>query len=125
MFSIFFCSLNQLNQNSMKLFQYPVYFLLFSVAIMTGCESRTQQLKSQSPDGKAEIIINGNKDGMDPWQLSLELIKEGKSTPAGQIQMYAGELTNENVIFTWETNKKCNLKLIEQDGATREFPIEF
>lgn len=110
----------------MKFFRHSFLLLLLLTSMIFGsCESKTKQMKSLSPDGKAEIILHGNKSSMEPWKLQIELKHDGKSTKMGEVEMYAGEISNENVLFIWNNDRQCTLKLVEQDDVTREIPVVF
>jgi hypothetical protein len=109
--------------------RFPNSLILISIFLffLSSCESKIQELRSKSPDGTLEVIVKGNKTGIDPWKLDILQVKNGKpsSTIGSVAEFHAGDLTNENIIFKWAENQTCMIKLIEQDGVAREISVQF
>ena len=101
------------------IFRKPaLFFPLFLILLITSCESKKAELKSQSPDGNVLITVSGSKSSMEPWDLTIE-IKNGDESKKMQTELYADELNGSNVLFSWTDDRTCALTLIHQDGESR------
>lgn len=104
--------------------QIVLFFLLSTVCLFfQGCDTKKQEVRSKSPLGSTEILVSGTKQGMDPWILSIQIKKDGKSD-SRETEMYTNEITDKNVLFNWLDESNCSITLVEQDGTAREFPIQ-
>jgi hypothetical protein len=99
------------------------FFLSMTSLLFQSCDTKKQELRSKSPSGTTEILVSGTKQGLDPWILSIQIKKDGKSDTR-ETEMYSNEITNKNILFNWVDESTCSITLVEQDGTAREFPIQ-
>lgn len=100
-------------------FFFPIILLCL---LLTGCEAKKAELRNESPDGKTQITVFGNKTFMEPWDLTIE-IKAGDKSNKLETQLYADEITQENIIFSWQDNSTCVITLIAQDDSQRTIEL--
>lgn len=100
-------------------------WILLPLIVLSACGSKTsQELSSKSPDGQTTIFVNGNKPSFgDPWHATIK-IKTSTNEKEIVTEIFASELNNENVKFTWEANDKCRLVFSQQDDTQRSMFIE-
>jgi ABC-type oligopeptide transport system substrate-binding subunit len=100
-------------------------WLLLPIMILASCGSKTStEMSSSSPDGKVTIFVNGTKPSFgDPWQAKIK-IKTSTDEKEVITEIFAGELNNENVKFSWETNDRCRIVFSQQDDTERKMVIQ-
>lgn len=101
-----------------------LYIPLILLSICLGCSSETKELRSKSPDKSAEIIIDGTKAFLGPWDLTITKVKKGK-TDQVSMEMYADDITPENIRFIWNDNNTCTLSFTERDNTIRNLEVIF
>lgn len=97
--------------------------LLFLViafgGLLTSCETKKSQLNSVSPDGSTQLIVDGTKSAMEPWDLNLQIKGKDNKNKEVKTQLYGDEITNKNVVISWQDNTTCTIILIDQDDTQR------
>ncbi len=104
--------------------------IFLCLVVLTGflfsCGStKTEQLNSESPDKSNVIKVSGTRSiGLDPFQASI-IIKGFEQSDTLVTEIYARDLTKENVTFNWADNTSCVLTFIQQDDSKRVLDIRF
>src|SRR3954462_5746186 len=94
-----------------------VYFLyLLCTGILLSCGStKTKEITSESADKQNKIKIWGDRGtSFDPFQASIVVNGYGQSDTL-MTEIYAKELSNETVTFSWIDNNSCTVTFIQQD----------
>jgi hypothetical protein len=104
-----------------------IYFLytLCTIFMISCGANKTQELISESSDKSNNIKISGSRQtSMDPFQTSITYTGYGQ-TKTVVTEVFAGDLTKENVLFSWSDNNNCSLTFIQQDDTKRTMNINF
>ena len=103
-----------------------VYALMFVlIAGLVSCSSETSApIESFSADKAMKVSVTGSRSSsLDPWMLDIELTHAGVSSKVQQ-EFYANEVSEKNVVFQWESNTMCLIRLTQRDGVVITVPIE-
>ncbi len=99
-----------------------VFFLLL---ILVSCGGKTEtSLKKVSPNGKVNITVEAKRaTAIESWKVDLKVkaysFKEGKLA----FEIYAKDLTDENVSFDWKDDTHCTIIFKQQDNTERKFEL--
>jgi hypothetical protein len=94
--------------------------LVFCLALSCG---KKAEIQSTSPNGAANIQLLAEKPTFaDPFKVNILIKSDSLSEKAG-IEIFAGDLTDENVTFRWTDDQHCTLEIEQQDGIKRSFAI--
>jgi|JI9StandDraft_1071089.scaffolds.fasta_scaffold78123_1 hypothetical protein len=96
-------------------------FVLFLVSC--GNSSKITLLKT-SPDKQIKITILAERDlSLEPWKVKLSVqaydFKEGSLA----FQIYATDITDENVKLEWQDKYHCLITFEESDKKLRKFQL--
>jgi hypothetical protein len=105
-----------------------VYLLcLVSAGLLLACGgvNKTKEVISESSDKANQIKISGSRGtSLDPFQTSI-IINGYDQSDTLMTEIYARDLTKENVLFTWSDNSKCRLTFVQQDDSKRVMDVMF
>lgn len=99
-----------------------VFFLLL---ILVSCGGKTEtSLKKVSPNGKVNITVEAKRaTAIESWKVDLKVkaysFREGKLS----FEIYAKDLTDENVSFDWKDDTHCTIIFKQQDNTERKFEL--
>ena len=99
-----------------------VFFLLL---ILVSCGGKTEtSLKKVSPNGKVNITVEAKRaTAIESWKVDLKVkaysFREGKLA----FEIYAKDLTDENVSFDWKDDTHCTIIFKQQDNTERKFEL--
>ena len=100
---------------------------IFIICLITlaSCGGKTEtSLKNESPNGKVKIAIDAKRaTSIESWKVELKVkaydFKEGKL----EFEIYAKDLTSENVSFDWTDVTHCTITFKQQDNTERKFQL--
>ncbi len=100
--------------------------LWVSAGFLSSCGStQTQELVSQSSDKSGQIKVSGARSSsFDPFKTNIIIIGYNQSDTL-MTEIYAKDLTNENVTFNWSDNSSCVLTFTQQDNSQRIMDVKF
>ncbi len=107
----------------MKTLQSFPAILLFLV--LAACNGKTDALLEHThADGKVKVAVKGERlTSVEPWKVNLSVkaynFKEGSLI----FEIYADDLNNETVAFTWADDTHCDIIFTQQDGVERTFRL--
>jgi len=93
--------------------------------VMSGCSGKTETaLEHKAPNGKVVInIIAKRTTTVESWKVDMNVkayeFKPGKLS----FEIYAKDLTEENVKFNWVDEKHCHITFTQQDNTERKFEL--
>lgn len=102
-----------------------IYAISFLMLILASCEGKTEAaLSKASPNGKVKITIEAKRiSTIEPWKVDMKVkaydFKEGKLS----FEIYAKDLSDENVTFDWKDDTHCTIIFEEQDNTKRKFEL--
>ena len=106
--------------------KFNTCLLLFFVAVLTSCNGGKTEtaLYHTSPNGKVKINIEATRTtGIESWKTEMKVkaynFEEGKLA----FEIYAKDLTNENVTFTWKDDTHCIITFTQQDNTEVKFEL--
>lgn len=95
-------------------------FLLFCLACS---KKESEKITIVSPDRSVEVNIKGTKASFaDPFITDIEIKAFGNSETVST-EVYAEELSQENIEYEWRSNKNLRLSFHQQDDTQRSFLI--
>ncbi len=99
---------------------------LFSLLFLVGCEEQSSKLfETKSSNGKISITVQGNRSSsFDPWKADIKMTIEGKDPVSSFVEVYADELNDKNVDFTWKSENECLITFTQRDGVVVPVPIK-
>ncbi len=101
------------------------YVVSFCMFLLVSCGGKTEtSLKKVSPNGKVNITIEAKRSSaIESWKVDLKVkaysFKEGKLA----FEIYAKDLTDENVSFDWKDDTHCTIIFKQQDNTERKFEL--
>jgi hypothetical protein len=104
-----------------------VYFLyMLFASIMLSCGSKkTEEVTSESSDKQNKIKIWGNRGtSFDPFQASI-VVNGYSQSDTLMTEIYAKELNNETISFSWADNNSCTITFTQQDDSKRNMNVTF
>lgn len=91
--------------------------MLFVILFFISCDRQENAFGSTSPNGEITIIVKASKGVVfDPWKVDVRLGVDTLITPAASFEIYADEVSEETVQFTWRDNTYCEVTFPENDG---------
>ncbi|MCS6822872.1 MAG: hypothetical protein NZ529_01155 [Cytophagaceae bacterium] len=97
-------------------------FILYTLAtlILFSCGStKVDDIVSESPDKKGKIKISASRsNSLDPFDVTINLSGYGQDRSI-TMQIFASNLSPENVLFDWKNNTDCVVTFIQQDDTKR------
>jgi predicted metalloprotease len=103
------------------------YFTIFITTLfLSSCgENTTKELVSGSPDKINLVKVSGKRVmSVDPFQTSI-IINGFDQSDTLMTEIYARNLTAENVLFDWKETNQCILTFIQQDDTKRTMVITY
>lgn len=101
------------------------YLSIVILLLVTSCKQPLNAtLTKKSPDGKTQVTITGKKEmAMDAFHTTLT-VKSG-DIPEGSLifEIYANNLTDENVKFDWQDNQHATITFTQSDNELRHFSL--
>lgn len=98
---------------------------LFLILLLSSCKQPLDAtLTKKSPDGKTLVTIVGKKEmAMDAFHTTLT-VKSG-DIPEGSLifDIYANNLTDENVKFDWQDSQHALITFTQSDNEQRSFSL--
>jgi len=107
----------------MKFTIYSLLLILF--ASLASCSGKTEAtIENTSPNGKAHITITGKRASIaDGFKVDMKVkaydFKEGLLS----FEIYADDLTAENVRFDWVDDNNCDITFDQIDNTQRSFHL--
>lgn len=101
---------------------FPVILLLL---VLAACNGKTDALLEHThADGKVKVTVKGERlTSVEPWKVNLTVkaynFKEGSLI----FEIYADDLNNETVSFTWADDTHCDIVFTQRDGVKRTFRL--
>lgn len=101
-----------------------IFIMLFGLLFLTSCKQESSKLfESKSSDGQIVVIAQGKRYfSADPWKVDINMTVKEKTRTA-EIEIQAGELTDENVKFTWKSENECIISFTQRNGEVVSVPI--
>lgn len=99
--------------------------ILICLIALVSCGGKTEtSLTKVSPNGKVTIKIEAKRAAaVESWKVDMKVkaydFKEGKLS----FEIYAKDLTDENVSFDWKDETHCTILFKEQDNTERKFEL--
>jgi len=93
--------------------------------VLYGCSGKTETaLEHKAPNGKVVINITAKRTtSVESWKVDMNVkaydFKPGKLS----FEIYAADLTTENVKFDWVDDKHCHISFTQQDNTVRKFEL--
>jgi hypothetical protein len=107
-----------------KISVYFLYILCSGIILSCG-SNKTQEITSESSDKQNKIKIWGNRGtSFDPFQASI-VVNGYNQSDTLMTEIYAKELNNETINFSWTDNNNCTITFIQQDDSKRIMNVTF
>jgi hypothetical protein len=72
---------------------------------------------STSPSGDATVTLKGTKNNFaDPYMVNINIKGYGQNETVGR-EIYAGNLSTENVSVVWSDDHNCIITFLQQDDT--------
>jgi len=84
----------------MKLIPISCLFLF-----LISCGTKSELIRSVSPDGTSNIEISGEKGWVDPWNCTIIAEKKGMERVPAQVEIYHNDLSPNQVKVVWQSNQ--------------------
>ena len=99
------------------------YILLLICAFYFSCAEKKETLVKESSDKKIKISLIGTKSmAFDPWILDIQVEAFGEK---GTLKTeFHGEISEQQITFTWLESGVCEISLKEQDGVVRTILVK-
>lgn len=94
------------------------------IALLSSCKSEeSEPITSQSQDGEMIITVQGKRStSLDPFHVEVIVDIHDKKIESF-IEVYADEITKENVHFNWSDNRHCVVSFDQRDNTQVSVPI--
>lgn len=103
---------------------FALFFIGLSMLI-PGCVNKSTELKKDSPDGASSVMIRAEKKfALDPWKVSISVVRGEYHSPPAQIEVHTDELSEETVVIEWEDNATCYITFKQSDESLRQFILQ-
>ena len=104
--------------------KYLIVFSFISVLFLTACKQESSPVfETKSADDKITVNVQGTRSSsLDPWNVAVNMIVNEK-TQTASIEVYAEELNDKNVQFSWTSESQCIVTFTQRDGQVVSVPI--
>ena len=100
-------------------------FLLTAGVLWSCGPTKTQEIVFESADKSNLIKVSGKRTtSLDPFQANI-VISGFEQSDTLVTEIYAKDLTKENVLIVWPDNNSCALTFVQQDDSKRTLNIRF
>ena len=103
---------------------------LGSITLLSSCSGplKTERVTSTNATGTLKIDVFGKRnnsvDAFKAYTEVIRLLPEGNDTIKGAFtEVYASDLTSENVRFDWSSEERCVISLEHRDGKVNKVPV--
>lgn len=103
--------------------KYIFHFII--IVLLSSCGGKTEAVVNHtSPNGKVNITVTGKRSNtIEAFRTEIAVkayeLSEGKLI----FEIYADDLSGENVKFAWTDDTHCTINIEQRDGATRNFAL--
>ena len=104
--------------------KFSLILSLVIISLLSSCKSEvTETITSQSQDGEMVITVQGKRStSLDPFHVDVVVEIHDKKIESF-IEVYADEITKENVHFNWSDNRHCVVSIDQRDDTQASIPI--
>lgn len=100
--------------------------IFFSVTfLLLACGGKTNTtLQHISPNGKVKVNIEGKRtSSVEAWKVDMNVKAYGFEEGKLSFEIYADDISDENVSFEWEDEFHCKIIIRQSDGEERTFQL--
>ena len=93
--------------------------------LLNSCnDKKTSLVTNISPNKQVTTKVTANRfSSVDPWKIEIRVkaydFKEGYLA----LEIYADDITDQNVKFDWKDDKNCLITIEQRDGEPRKFQL--
>jgi hypothetical protein len=100
-----------------------LYLLLVTSFLSCGGKTVTS-LHKESPNGKVKIHIEANRTtAIESWKVVMRVKAYNFKEGSLKFEIFAKDLTDENVSFIWQDDHNCEIIFKQQDDSERKFHL--
>jgi hypothetical protein len=85
--------------------------------MMVSCNGKTAaKLENTSPNQKVHTTVTGTRSSsVDPWKVVIDVKAFDFQKGQLKFEIYADDLTDQNVQFSWKDDETCLITFTERD----------
>lgn len=94
---------------------------IFALSMMA-CSTQKSEVKSTSPDGNTNIVVNAERLGsIGAWETEIHITSKDFEGGNLKAQIYAPAIDKNHVKFDWKRKDFCLIRFTLNDGKERIF----
>ena len=100
-----------------------ILFALIGLFLCSCTSEVSEPIQSESQDGDMKITVQGNRSSsFDPFHVDVMVDIHDKKIESF-IEVYADNITSENVTFNWSDNRHCVVSFTQRDNTNVSIPV--